>query len=121
MNRPHPKKVQRCVLFYILYFFCQRDCENLYLMENDWFETKVDPDGTKYVAQVKDEMDKSHRSDDTTETNQARMYENPGMYSNSVTNLITALLNKTIKPVYYTILINFSFCFIYFQTCSFVQ
>ena len=24
MNRPHPKKVQRCVLFYVLYFFCQR-------------------------------------------------------------------------------------------------
>ena len=44
----------------------------------DWFETHVDPDGTKYVVQVKDEMDKNHRSDNTTETDQARMYKNPG-------------------------------------------
>ena len=77
MNRPNPKKVQQCVLFYALYIFCQRGRENLYDMQVDWFETHVDPDGTKYIVQVKDEMEKNHRSDDTTEINQARMYENP--------------------------------------------
>ena len=32
MNNPNPRKLQQCLLFYIIYFFCRRGRENLYTM-----------------------------------------------------------------------------------------
>ena len=52
-------------------------------MEKDWFEVKIDPNGDKYLVQVHDEMDKNHREDDQTMTNQGKMYQVPG--TNSIT------------------------------------
>ena len=35
VSTPHPKKLQQAVLFYIMYFFCQRGQENLYHMKKN--------------------------------------------------------------------------------------
>ena len=79
MNAPDPCKLQECVLFYVLYFFCHRGRENLYIMDLDTFRLSCDPDGTRFVEQVKDEKDKNHSVDATTPTTEGRMYENPGL------------------------------------------
>ena len=47
-------------------------------MTKDWFDIKTEPDGTKYVHQVKDELDKNHRKNDYSLTNQGKMYAVPG-------------------------------------------
>ena len=81
MNALHPKKVQRCVLFYILYFFCHH-----WKGKPLWYGNRLVQSlrwswwyQIFYTSEkVKDEMDKNHRSNETSETNQARMYENPG-------------------------------------------
>ena len=49
-------------------------------MDLDTFKIGVEPDGTKYVEQVKDRHDKNHRIDATSPTTEGRMYENPGTY-----------------------------------------
>ena len=67
-------------LFYFI-FFCQRGRENLYDMEQDWFKVCVNPDGTKYVTQVKEELDKNHGIQDTDPSNQARMSQNKGNFN----------------------------------------
>ena len=77
-KQPNPKVLQQCVLFYIMYFFCRRGQENLYEMTVDHFDLAVEPDGTRYIYQAIDEKDKNHTHKDTGETNQARMYEDPG-------------------------------------------
>ena len=51
MNAPDPRKIQKCVLFYIIYFFCHRGRENLYDMTIKTFEVGTDPDGTQYIFQ----------------------------------------------------------------------
>ena len=39
-NEPNPKKIQQCLIFYIIYFFCQRGRENLYPMTpSKWIYT----------------------------------------------------------------------------------
>ena len=78
LNKPDPVKVLKCVIFYVIYYFCRRGQENLYLMNIDTFEVGTDPDGKQYVFQAVDELDKNHRFDDTDPANQGRMYEQPG-------------------------------------------
>ena len=78
MNKPDPRRVQRCVLFYIIYFFCRRGRENLYEMQQGTFEIGTDPDGRQYIYQNIDELDKNHRYNDTDIANQGRMYEQQG-------------------------------------------
>ena len=81
MNDPNPKKLQQCVLFYTIYFFCRHGHENLYDMTINTFEIGIDPDGTEYVFQAIDEMDKNHRADSTDQANQARIYPKPGTFT----------------------------------------
>ena len=83
LNKPEPKKLQQCVLFYIIYFFCRRGRENLYQMNLQTFETACDPDGTQYIFQSLDELDKNHQADCTEPANQGRIYERPGNLKNS--------------------------------------
>ena len=78
ITRPHPKKLQQAVQFYIMYFFCWRGQENLYDMKKNHFELIVQPDGSKFVRQAIDEKDKNHGVNDTEMANQAKMYEQPG-------------------------------------------
>ena len=69
MNDPNPRKLQRCVIFYTIYFFCRRGRENLYEMQFDQFEVGTEPDRTQYVFQTIHEADKNHDFEDTDETN----------------------------------------------------
>ena len=78
MNSPNPKKLQRHLLFYIAYYFCCHGCENLYEMRKNTFKLVVKPDGVKYVMQDIDEADKNHDPEDTSRTNEGRMYGDPG-------------------------------------------
>ena len=78
MNNPDPKKLQRCVLFYIIYFFCCYGHENLYEMQTNTFEIGTDPDGRQFIDQAIDKLDKNHRQDDSDPANQGRIYEQPG-------------------------------------------
>ena len=78
INQPDPRKVVRCVIFYVIYFFCCRGRENLYNMKLDTFAIGCDPDGRQFLYQAIDELDKNHRSDDQDEANQGRIYERPG-------------------------------------------
>ena len=50
-------------------------------MEVDWFELITEPDGSQHVIQVKDEKDKNHGPQDTTATNEAKMYSIPGKFN----------------------------------------
>ena len=59
MNHPDPRKLQRCVIFYIIYFFGWRGRENLYEMQIDKFDIATDADGKQYVFQAIDEFDKT--------------------------------------------------------------
>ena len=76
------RKLQQCVLFYIIFFICHRGRENIYAMNLDTYKVFKDDNGKKYVQQSIDEMDKNHSADDYTLTNDGKMYENPGMKSN---------------------------------------
>ena len=78
MNEPNPRKVQKCVLFYIIYFFCRRGRENLYDMNINTFKIGTDPDGTQYIYQDIDELDKNHRYDSSEPANEGRIYEQKG-------------------------------------------
>ena len=68
------------MLFFIIYYFCHRGRENLYEMETDGFTVITEFDGSQYVMQQKDEMDKNHGPNDTGATNEAKMYQIPGIY-----------------------------------------
>ena len=72
------KKLQQCVMFYVMYFFCRRGWENLHFMTLDWYKVKTDSNRKKYVEQVHHETDKNHNADDPNPSNEAKMYENPG-------------------------------------------
>ena len=80
MNHPSPKKVQQCLIFYIIYFFCHRGRENLYQMTWDTFKVNIDSNGKRFVFQVLDEHDKNHGIDTSEPANEAYMYEHPGMF-----------------------------------------
>ena len=78
MTKPDPKRLQQTIIFYIIYFFCRRGRENLYSMKKDTFSIHIEPDGTEYVYQTLDEMDKNHGIDDTKKNKQGRMYATNG-------------------------------------------
>ena len=78
VNELDPRKLQKCVLFYIIYFFCHRGRENLYDMSINSFEIGTDPDGRQYIYQAIDEMDKNHRYDSTEVANDGKIYEQTG-------------------------------------------
>ena len=73
-----PRKLQQCVMFYVIYFFCQRGQENLKDMTLDTYSITQDEKGRRYVYQITDEIDKNHNSDDSDPTNQGRMYASSG-------------------------------------------
>lgn len=78
LNHPDPRKLQKCVLFYIIYFFCRRGRENIYDMTIDTFQVETEADGVQYVYQAIDEQDKNHGPDNIDPAKQGRMYEKPG-------------------------------------------
>ena len=57
---------------------CRRGQENLHCMTKDWFDVLTTTEGSTYVMQIKDELDKNHCENDQDLTNQGRMYEVPG-------------------------------------------
>ena len=63
-NNPNPKKIQQCLIFYIIYFFYQRGRENLYAMTWDTFKVDLH-NGQCFVYQAIDEHDKNHGVDVT--------------------------------------------------------
>ena len=78
---PNPKKLQEYVLFNIIYYCDQRGRENLRNMMKNTFQIKTDFDGREFIVQVVRECDKNHREDDTTTSNEARIYANPDKFS----------------------------------------
>ena len=78
VEKPSPRVLQKNVIFNIIYYLCRRGQENLYIMTKDWFDIVTTPQGDRYICQVKDELDKNHRENDTTFTNQGRIYAVPG-------------------------------------------
>ena len=83
MNHPDPKRLQQQMIFYIIYFFCRRGRKNLYDMQKDTFSVITEPDGTQIVIQNIDEVDKNHGPEDTTQTNEGRMYPTQGNFKNN--------------------------------------
>ena len=81
MNLTDPKKLQQQVIFYVIYYFCRRGRENLYNMLQTTFKVHTNPDGSEYVYQAQDEIDKNHGADDTSMTNEGKMYPTGGEYS----------------------------------------
>ena len=105
----------RDMLFYIVYYFCQRGHENLYEMTKDTFQLIVENGGTEYLIQAIDKADKNHRPQDTSATNQGRMYGNSGkkiQYLSKMTcNIINTIkLNKKLKIPYIYLLTEMSLC-----------
>ena len=78
MNLPDPRRLQQAVIFYIIYYFCRRGRENLYCMTQDTFKVHVNPDGSEYIIQNLDEMDKNHGPEDTEKNNDGRIYPTNG-------------------------------------------
>ena len=78
VKRPNPSILQRNAIFNIIYYLCRRGQENLYEMTKDWFKVITENDRSKYVMQVRDELDKNHRESDHNLTNQGKMYEVKG-------------------------------------------
>ena len=78
MHRPsNPKKLQEYVLFNIIYYCGRRGHKNLRSVTKETFQIKQDFDGREFIVQVIGECDKNHRQDDTTASNEARIYANP--------------------------------------------
>ena len=59
MNFPDPKRLQQQVIFNIIFFFCRHGRENLYNMQQNTFEIHTEPDGTQFIHQKIDEIDKN--------------------------------------------------------------
>ena len=75
MNHPNPCMLQQNVIFFIIYFFCWQGRENLYEMKIDTFKLFTKPDGTQYVYQAIDKVDKNHGPDDATPSNDGRIHK----------------------------------------------
>ena len=75
---PDPKRLQMNIIFYIIYYFCRRGRENLYMMNKSTFRVVVQPDGTEFVEKAVDELDKNHGPDDDEMTNRGKMYATNG-------------------------------------------
>ena len=78
MNNPNPRKLQQAVLLYVIYYICRSGMENLEYMTLDHYKVVVEPDGTRYVIQNIDELDKNHREHCTDMANDGKMYTSPG-------------------------------------------
>ena len=76
--RPNPSILQRNLIFNIIYYLCRRGQENLYEITEDLFKVITQNDGSKYVMQVRDELDKNHQENDHNLTNQGKMYKVKG-------------------------------------------
>ena len=63
MNKPNPRKLEWNVLFNIIYYTCRPGNENLEFMSLDHFKVVTENDGTRYVIQAIDELDKNHQED----------------------------------------------------------
>ena len=96
MNNPDPRRLQQQVIFYIIYFFCRRGRENLYQMRKNTFKIVVDPDGTEYLIQDIDELDKNHGPDDHDKTNDGRMYGNNHKHFNNFSTHLDSFLKENI-------------------------
>ena len=80
VTKPDPKCLQQNIIFYIIYYFCHHGCENLYAMTKDTFRIVVQPDGTEYIEQAIDEMDKNHSIADADKSNEGKMFATNGKY-----------------------------------------
>lgn len=80
MNHPDPRKLQRNVLFNIIYYFCRRGRQNIHAFTKNTFKTDYDAEGREFVYQAVDEMDKNHGIEDDQPANDGRMYEHKGNY-----------------------------------------
>ena len=49
-------------------------------MKKDTFKVLEDPDGQRYLHQVRKELDKNQKEDDLELFHEARIYENPGKF-----------------------------------------
>ena len=78
MNNPNPCKLFQAVLFNIIYYTCCWGLENLEFMTLDHYKVVVEPDGTCYVIQDVDKLDKNHCEDSTEMANDGKMYANQG-------------------------------------------
>ena len=83
---PNPRKLQEFVLFNIIYYWGRRGRENLRYMTKLTFEAKKDHDNREYIVEVIKECDKNHREDDTSASNEARIYANPDKSHSSMSN-----------------------------------
>ena len=79
LSKPDAEKVQEMVVFMIIYYGARRGCENLREMTKDKFKIETDhSDGRRYIRQVIKESDKNHNEKDMSNSNEARIYEQPG-------------------------------------------
>lgn len=78
---PNATLLQEIVLFYILMYMCRRGRENLRPMTVDTFKVATDAeDNRQYIYQAIDEADKNHGAQDTSKSNDGRIYEVPSKY-----------------------------------------
>ena len=99
MNNPDPRKLQQTVIFNIIYYFCRRGRENLYEMKLNTFEIVTEPDGTQYLIQAVDEMDKNHGIADTKKNKEGRMYSTGGNKHEFITKINKNFKIRKIKHV----------------------
>ena len=66
------------MIFYIIYFFCHQGRENLYEMMQTTFQLHTNPDGTQYVFQALDKIDKNYGVDDINMVYEGKMYPTGG-------------------------------------------
>lgn len=78
MNEPHPRKIQQCILFNIIYYFCCHGRQNIYEFMQNIFQIDIDTEGKRFVYQAVDEKDKNHDIYVDKPANDGRMYEVPG-------------------------------------------
>ena len=78
MNNSSPKVLLQTVLFNIIYYTCRRGIENLERMTKAHYKVIVEHDGTCYLIQNIDELDKNHREDCLQMSKEGKMYANPG-------------------------------------------
>ena len=101
MGKANGKFLQQLVVFNIIYQGGRRGHEYLRNMKKDTFEIKTDHDGRKYTVQVVKELTKNHQADDTSETNEARIYELKGKYHENSTRLINSDINPVTNNSYF--------------------
>ena len=80
INGPlNPRKLQEVILFNVIYYLCRRGRENLRTMKKSTFQIAIDKsDSRSYIYQAEDELDKNHQENDTSITNEGRIYGQPG-------------------------------------------